>query len=90
MCVAILPIDGVMLCVLVDMVNKPIGIFFTSLCSAMSFICGDVMIGGGSDMRSDSDTYSEGRPIRGLVSFDPQLGCETQSEFLPNGILIYR
>jgi len=71
--VLLLSIDGVMLCVLVDVMNKPIGIFFTSLCSAMSFICGDVMVGGcGDDMGSDSDAYSEGRPIGSLVWLGPR------------------
>jgi hypothetical protein len=68
MCVVILSTVSVTLCVLVDMSNKPIEIFFTSLCVAMSAICGSGM---GSDVNGNSGTYSEGRPIRSLIGFGP-------------------
>ena len=74
MCVAILSIGSVTLCVLVNMMRKPIEIFFTSLCSAMSFICGSKI---GDDVHGNSCTYAEGRPIGGLIRFGPSYLFDT-------------
>ena len=70
MSVSLLSIWSVMMCVLVYMSNKPIDMFFTSLCVAMSAICGCVT---GSCMSSviGSGIYLEGRPIRSYLRFGP-------------------
>ena len=70
MYVSILSIGSVMMCVLVDMGDKPIEIFFTSLGVAMSAICGSGM-SGDVDGSGNSGTYSEGRPLGSLVCFGP-------------------
>jgi hypothetical protein len=72
--VSLLSIGSVMMCVLVYKSLEPIEIFFTSLCPAMSFICGSgscsvtcSVIDGGMS----SCIYSEGRPIGSLMRFGP-------------------
>jgi hypothetical protein len=67
-----------MMCVLVYRSNKAIEIFFTSLCVAMSFICGCV-IGSVIDGDISSSAYLEGRPIGSLMRFSP-LTCTNKKK----------
>ena len=68
--VSLLSIGSVMMCVLVYKSKEPIEIFFTSLCVAMSFICGSGMCSV-IDGDMSGCIYLEGRPIGDLVRFGP-------------------